>query len=70
MVFINFFEKIMDYSHQIFENIMEYLYFLPIDLHVPPQFKNNLTQTRSFEFSDPTEIGGILIPFPSTKSLL
>ena len=26
--------------------------------------KHNLTQTRSFEFSDSTEIGGILIPFP------
>ena len=25
--------------------------------------KNNLTQTRSFEFSDSTEIGEILIPF-------
>ena len=32
--------------------------------------KNNLTQTRSFEFSDSTEIGGILMPFPPTKSLL
>ena len=32
--------------------------------------KNNLTQTRSSEFSDPTEIGGISIPFPPTKSLL
>ena len=32
--------------------------------------KNNLTQTRSFEFSDSTEIGGILIPFSPTKSLL
>ena len=32
--------------------------------------KHNLTQTRSFEFSDSTEIGGILIPFPPTKSLL
>ena len=32
--------------------------------------KNNLTQTRSSEFSDSTEIGGILIPFPPTKSLL
>ena len=29
--------------------------------------KNNLTQTRSF---DCTEIGGILIPFSATKSLL
>ena len=29
--------------------------------------KNNLTQTRSFEFSDSTEIR---IPFPPTKSLL
>ena len=32
--------------------------------------KNNLTQTRSFEFSDSTEIGGIWIPFSPTKSLL
>ena len=32
--------------------------------------KNNLTQTRSSEFSDSIEIGGILIPFPLTKSLL
>ena len=32
--------------------------------------KNNLTQTRSSEFSDPSEIGGILIPFFPTKSLL
>ena len=32
--------------------------------------KNNLTQTRSFEFSDSTEIGGILIPFPPTQSFL
>ena len=59
---------------------MEYLYFLPVNL--PLQFtfqsvsgsdvadlKNKLTQTRSSEFSDPTEIG-ILIPFPPTKSLL
>ena len=32
--------------------------------------KNNLTQTRSFKFSDSTEIGGILIPFPPAKLLL
>ena len=32
--------------------------------------KNNLTQTRSFEFSDSTEIGGILIPFHLHKITL
>ena len=32
--------------------------------------KNNLTQTRSSKFSDSTEIGGILIPFPPTKTLI
>ena len=32
--------------------------------------KNNLAQTRSSEYSDSTEIGGILIPFSPTKSLL
>ena len=37
---------------------------------ITADLKNNLTQTRPFEFSDPTEIGGILIPFPPTKSLL
>ena len=54
---------------------MEYLYFLPVDLPLySSQFqsvsgsdaadlKNNL---RSSEFSDPTEIGGILIPFSPT----
>ena len=37
---------------------------------ITADLKNNLTQTRPFEFSDPTEIGGILIPLPPTKSLL
>ena len=54
---------------------MEYLYFLLVDLPLfqsasgpdAADLKNNLTQTRSFEFSDSTEIG---IPFPPTKSLL
>ena len=32
--------------------------------------KNNPTQTQPSKFSDPTEIGGILIPFSPTKSLL
>ena len=55
-----------------------YLYFLPVDLPLlqlvsgsdAADLRNNLTQTRSFEFSDSTEIGGILIPFPPYKITL
>ena len=69
----NFFQKswTIDHGfHHIFK-IMEYLYLLPVDYHYSSQFqsvsgsdaadlKYNLTQTRSSEFFDPTEI----IPFP------
>ena len=48
----------------IVHNSSQYLVFDAADL------KNNLIQTRSSEFSDPTEIGGILIPFSPYKITL
>ena len=48
----------------IVHNSSQYLALMQLIL------KNNLAQTRSFEFSDSTEIGGILTPFSPTKSLL
>ena len=55
-----FYFLLVDYSSQ----------FQTVSSSDAADLKNNLTQTRSSEFSDPTEIGGILIPFPPTKSLL
>ena len=52
MVFIEFFEEIMDYHYSS--------QFQSVSSSDAADLKNNLTQTRSSEFSDPTEIGGIM----------
>ena len=69
------------YYHFPLQNLKDVSIFSQWTYHYSSQFqsvsgsdivdlKNNLTQTQPSEFSDPTEIGGILIPFSLTKSLL